>query len=158
MADLVFNKAAGRVVEFANRVNANDPANSAFVIMAFENNGVTDAALKDLDTFAAIEATAGNEVTNGGYARIVLTDASGITVNETDASDKQEVDIPDQVFTAIAAGDTWDRVIIGYDSDTTSGTDASIVPMVALDAGGVVPNGGNINLAINASGIFRAST
>jgi hypothetical protein len=156
MADFVFNIALGKVAEYAARVNANDPANSALVIMAFENNGVTDAALRDLTTFAAIEATAGNEVTNGGYARIVLDDTDGITVNVDNANDRQEVDIPDQVFTAILAGDTWDRIIVGYDSDTTGGTDANIVPLVSLDAGGVVPNGGNINLSINAAGIFRA--
>lgn len=158
MADFVFNIAAGRVAELANRVNNNDPANSVFVIMVLETNGVSDATLKDLDTFADITATAADEVANANYARKVLDQTAGITVNVTDASDKVEVDIPDQVFNNIGAGDTWDKIIIGYDSDSTGGTDANIVPMVSLDAGGVVPNGGNINVAFNASGIFRATT
>lgn len=159
MADFVFNIAAGKVAEYAERVNANDPANSALVIMAFENNGVSDATLKDLDTFADIEASAGNEVTNAGYARKVLDNTAGITVTVTDASDKVEVDIPDQTWTGIAAGDQWDRIIVGYDPDTTGGTDAAIVPLVALDVNpAITPNGGNIQAAINASGIFRATT
>lgn len=157
MANFVFNIAAGKIAEYAARVNANDPANSAFVLAVIDANGVTDATLKDLDTMTAILATAADEVTNSGYARKTITDADGLTVTVTDASDKVEVDMPDQTWTAVAAGDSWEKVIICYDSDTTGGTDANLVPLVALDFA-VVPDGSDIILQFNSSGFFRATT
>lgn len=157
MADFVFNIAAGRVAELANRVNANDPTNSALVVCVIDANGVTDATLKDLDTLSAILATAADEVTNSGYARKTITDAGGIVVTVTDASDKVEVDMPDQTWTAVAAGDTWEKIVIGYDSDTTGGTDANIVPLVGLDFA-VTPDGSDIIWQLNSSGFFRATT
>jgi hypothetical protein len=44
MADFVFNIAKGRVTELANRVNLNDPANSAFLIAILSAGAATDAS------------------------------------------------------------------------------------------------------------------
>ena len=156
MADFGFTIAAGRAVEFAYRVNNNDPANSALVIVAINANGVADATLQDLDDLAAVLATAANEVTNSGYSRKVLDNTSGITVTVGDAGNKIEVDIPDQTFTAVAAGDAWTDLLVCYDSDTTSGTDASIIPISCHDFV-MTPDGSNLIATINASGIFRAT-
>ena len=57
MADIVFNIAKGRVAELYNRVDSNDPANSALVIVPVDVAAVTDATLRDFDTLAAITAT-----------------------------------------------------------------------------------------------------
>lgn len=71
MAGFSFNVALGREVELYNRVDSNDPANSAFIGMVLADSGLeTDAVLKDFDTFAAILAGTTNEVTNSGYARV----------------------------------------------------------------------------------------
>ena len=75
MADFVFNIAKGRVVEYYNRVKANDPTNSALIIVAIDANGDTDATMKDRDDLAALLGGTANEVTNTNYARKVLTDA-----------------------------------------------------------------------------------
>lgn len=156
MADLVFNIAKGKVAEYAARVNANDPTNSALIVVAI-NTTATDATLRDLDTLAAIEADANTaEVTNTGYARKVLTDASSITVTVDDTNDRVDVDIPDQTWTAVSAGTAWTDLVICYDNDTAAGTDANIVPLTLHDFA-ITPDGSDVTAQISASGFFRAS-
>lgn len=49
MADFIFNVAKGKWAEWHERVNNNDPANSALVIMLLKT-AEADATLKDYDT------------------------------------------------------------------------------------------------------------
>jgi hypothetical protein len=155
MADQVFNIALGRSVELYNRVDLNDPANAVIIIAAF-NVGASDASLKDVDTLAAIEALASTaEATNTGYARKVLTDADIVAFAPDDANDRVDLDIPDQTWTAVSAGTNWTDLVVAYDSDSTGGTDANIVPMTLHDFV-VSPNGGDVTAQIAATGFFRA--
>lgn len=157
MADLIFNRAKGRFVEWGERVNANDPANSALIIAVFNAGAMTDATVRDYDTLAQIEAdAAAAEVTNTGYARKTLTDASGIVITYDDTNDRVDVDIPDQTWTGVAAGSAWTDLFIGYDSDTTAGTDANILPASWHDFA-VTPDGSDITVQIAATGIWRSS-
>ena len=157
MADFVFNIAKGRTGEFYNRVDTNDPSNSALIVVVAATSGLeSDAALKDYDTLSAVFAGATNEVTNTGYARKVLTDADLGAISVDDTNDRFDYDIPDQTWTAVAAGDGWSKLIVCYDSDTTSGTDANIIPLTAHDFV-VTPNGSDITAQVNASGFFRAA-
>lgn len=157
MADFVFNIAKGRVAEFYNRVDSNDPANSALVVVVLATSGLeTDAVLRDKDDLAAVVAGTTNEVTNTNYARKVLTDADLSTLTIDDANDRVDLDIPDQTWTAVAAGDGWSKLIICYDADTTGGTDANIIPLTAHDFV-VTPDGSDITAVINAAGFYRAS-
>ena len=49
MANIVFNIAKGRVVEFYNRVENNDPTNSALILVPIETTGLeADATLIDV--------------------------------------------------------------------------------------------------------------
>lgn len=156
MANFVFNIALGRVAELYNRVDTNDPANSALIIVVI-NTSATDATLKDLDTLAAIEADANTaEVTNSGYARKTLTDADIVAFAPDDANDRVDLDIPDQTWTAVAAGTAWTDLLVCYDSDTTGGTDSNIVPLTCHDFS-VTPDGSDITAQIAATGFFRAS-
>lgn len=157
MPDFVFNTSLGRVVELYGRVDGNDPANSALIIAAI-NTTATDATLKDLDTLAAIEADANTaEATNSGYARKVLTDADLVAWAPDDTNDRVDLDIPDQTWTAVAAAPgAWTDLDICYDSDTTVGTDANIVPMTQHDFV-VTPDGSDIVAQVAAAGFFRAS-
>lgn len=155
MADFVFNIAKGRVAELYNRVDTNDPANSALVVVAINRGAATDATMKDYDTLDALLAdVAVAEVTNTGYARKVLTDAdiSALTVDDT--NDRMPCDIADQVWTGVAAGDAWTDLVICYDSDTTAGTDANIVPLTC-HAFAITPDGSDITAGV--SDFFRAS-
>lgn len=158
MPDFVFNVAKGRVAELVTRVDANDPANSALVVMVLATTGLeTDAVLKDADTFAAVVAGATNEVTNVNYARKVLTDVDLAAPTPDDVNDRFDVDIPDLVWSpGPAAGDGWSKLVVGYDSDTTAGTDANIVPLTAHDFV-LVPDGSVVQATINVAGFFRAT-
>jgi len=155
MANQVMNIALGRVAELYKRVDENDPANSAIIIIAW-NTTATDATIKDLDTVAAIEADANSaEVTNSGYARKVLTDADIVAFAPDDANDRVDLDMPDQTFTAVAAGSAWTDLCSNYDSDTTGGADSNIVPMTWHDFA-ITPDGSDIVAQMAAAGFFRA--
>lgn len=157
MADFVYNRAKGRGTEWVERVNANDPTNSAVIIMVLATSGIeTDAVLKDKDDFAAVVSGTTNEVTNAGYARKTLDQAGGLVITYDDTNDRVDIDMPDQTWTAVAAGDGWNDLVTGYDSDTTAGTDSAILPWTQHDFV-VTPDGSDISAQISASGFFRAS-
>lgn len=156
MTDFVFNGVKGRMAELYNRVDLNDPANSALVIVVLDANGDTDAAMKDRADLAALLGGTANEVTNSGYARKVLTDADIVAFAADNTNDRVDLDIPDQTWTGVAAGTPWTDVVICYDNDTTAGTDSSIVPGTCHDFA-VTPSGTDITAQINSAGFFRAS-
>lgn len=157
MADFVFNVAKGRAAEFYNRVENNDPASSALIVLVLATAGLeTDAVLKDMATVTALVAGSTNEVTNSGYARKVLTDVELAAFAVDNTNDRVDIDIPDQTWTAVAAGDGWSKLIVAYDNDTASGTDLNIIPMTAHDFV-ITPDGSDIVAQIAASGFFRAS-
>lgn len=143
MATFTFNIAKGRVGGYYDRVQGNDPVNSALVIVAI-NTTETDATLQDLDTLAAILANANTaEVTNTGYARKVLTDADLVAATPDDTNNWFASDCADQTWTSVAAGTGWTDLIFCYDSDTTAGTDANLVPLTQHDFV-ATPDGSNI--------------
>lgn len=157
MADFVFNVSKGRIREFADRVENNDPANSALIIVPIVANGVSDATMIDIDDLATLLATAVNEATGTGWNRKTLTDAATITRTVNDTDDRFELDIDDQVWTSVAdAADTVTDLLVCYDSDTTGGTDSNIIPIACLDFA-VDPTGGNITATIDATGVMRAA-
>jgi hypothetical protein len=157
VADFVFNIAKGRVGELYNRVDTNDGANSALLVVVLATANLEgDATLKDYDTLSDILAAANDEVTNTNYARKTLTDADLGAISVDDTNDRFDYDISDQTWTSVAAGDGWSKLLICYDPDTTGGTDTTVVPLTAHDFV-VTPNGSNITAQVNASGFFRAS-
>jgi hypothetical protein len=155
MANQVFNVALGRAAEFFNRIDANDPAAAELVIMILATSGIeSDATLKDKTTFADIVSGTTNEVTNSGYAKKVLTDADvAFTVDQ--ANDRVDLDIADQTWTGVGAGDGWNDLIIGYDP-VGSQTMSDIIPMTIHDFV-VTPDGTDITAQIATAGFYRAS-
>ena len=155
MADFAFNQAKGKATEWAARVNANDPTNAIFVLEAVLTTA-TDATLKDLDDFAAIESDANTaEVTNSGYARKTFADGGPITVTIDDTNDRIDLDVADQTWTAVATSPgAWSDLIFGYDSDSTAGTDSAIKPVSQHDFA-VTPDGSDITATIAV--FYRAS-
>lgn len=157
MASIQFNVSKGREVEFWNRVDGNDPTNSAFILMVLKTGSTSGiSGLADFATFAAILAGGYTEVTNTNYARKTLTDASISPYTVDNTNNRILLSMPLQTFTGpVAAGDVWDIGVWGYDNDTTGGTDANIVPITAHElrtTGGIalVPDGVN-NLVIDGS-------
>jgi hypothetical protein len=156
MGDFVFNIAKGRVAELYNRVDQSDPTNAVLVLVAI-NTSAADGTLQDLDTLSAVLADGDTaEVTNTNYARIVLDDTDLSAMSPDDSNDRMDLDIPDQVFSSIAAGDAWTDILICYDPDSTGGTDANIIPLTCHDFA-VTPDGNDINVQVAAAGFYRAS-
>lgn len=158
MADQVFNRSKGRGVEFAERVNANDPTNAVLVWDLLATTGLeTDAVLLDKDTFADVVSGTTNFATGTGWARKSLDQTGGITVTYDDTNDRVDVDCPDQTWTAVAnAADDVSKAVSGYDSDSTAGTDANIVPVTHHDFV-IQPDGSDVTMQIAAAGFLRAA-
>lgn len=156
MSDFVYNIAKGRVAEFAQRVENNDPANSALVVVAVDVAAVTDATLKDLDTLAAIVAAGVTIREANNWNRKVLTDVELAAPAPDDANDRFDVDIPDLIWTpGPTAGNVTD-LIVCYDNDTTAGTDANLVPLTQHDFP-ITADGTVVTATINAAGFYRAA-
>lgn len=149
MADFIFNQAKGKFAEWAARVEANDPANSVFLIELI-NTTATDATLKDLDTFTAIESDANTAEltsgTNANYARKTLANGT-LTITIDDTNDRTDVDCADQTWTALGAGTAITDAVFGYDSDSTAGTDANVVPISQHDFA-ITPDGSDVTATI----------
>jgi hypothetical protein len=153
MANIVFNIAKGRVVELYNRVENNDPANSALILVPIETAGLeSDATLIDADTLAALLAGTTNEQTTMG--RKVLTDTDLVALPAPDdTNDRYEVSLPTTTWTA-ASGNAISKIAVCYDSDTTGGTDANIIPLTMFDFV-QTPSGADIQMTGGA--FFRAA-
>lgn len=159
MANFAFNRSKGRVTEFAERVNANDPTNSVFLVALIASTGVeADATLTDKDDFAALVVGTTDFSTNTGSGRKTLDQTGGITITYDDTNDRVDVDIPDQTWTALANDGTGgvSDIVFGYDSDSTAGTDANVLPMTFHDFA-VTPDGSDVTAVIATGGFHRSS-
>jgi hypothetical protein len=153
MANIVANIAKGRVVELYNRVKANDPANSALIIVPIETAGLeADSVLIDKDDLAAWLSGATNEQTTMG--RKTLTDADLVALPAPDdTNDRYDVSLPTVTWTA-ATGNAISKLLVCYDSDTTGGTDANIIPLCQFDFA-ITPSGADIQMTTGP--FFRAA-
>lgn len=158
MADITFNVAKGRINELVNRVNDNDPANSALIVVLLQASE-TDATLQDYDNLSLLLAAAGNtEATFTNYARKVLSDTDIAAPTVDDTANTQWSDIPDQVYTSAggATNNTLTKLLVCYDSDTTGGDDTNIIPLTAQDFSATT-TGSDMTAVISATGFFSAS-
>lgn len=157
MADGVFNIAKGKVNAYHDRVNDNDPANSALVVVLLKT-AEADGTLEDYDTLAALLAGSNVEADFTNYARKVLTDSDISASAVDDSNNRREADIPDQTWTSAggASNNTLAKLIICYDPDSTGGTDADLIPLTHHDYAETT-TGGDITAVINAAGYFRAA-
>ncbi len=154
MSSFVFNIAKGRVNAYYDRVESNDPATSALVVVVVKG-GETQANMQDADTLTQVLATAADEATGTGWNRKVLTDVELAAIQAPDDTlDRAGSAVPSFNWTPDPAADDSTGVLIGYDSDTGSGTDASIVPLVHIDF--TVATDGN-QVVVNAGDFFRAT-
>jgi len=153
MANIVFNIAKGRVVEYYNRVENNDPANSAIILVPIETTGLeTDATLIDKDDLAAVLAGTTNEQTTMGRKTLTDVDLAALPAPD-DTNDRYDVSLPTVTWTA-ATGNAISKLLVCYDSDTTAGTDSNIIPLTMFDFA-VTPSGSDIQMTGGV--FFRAS-
>ena len=153
MANITFNIAKGRVAELYNRVESNDPANSAFILVPIETSGLeSDATLIDKDDLAAVLSGTTNEQSTMG--RKTLTDADlAAFPAPNDTSDYMSLNLPSVTWTA-ASGNAISKILVCYDSDTTAGTDSNIIPLTMFDFA-ATPSG--LDITMNGGEFYRAS-
>jgi hypothetical protein len=153
MANIVFNIAKGRVVEYYNRVKSNDPANSALILVPIETSGLeADATLIDVDTLAALIAGTTNEQTTMGRKTLTDSDLAALPAPD-DGNDRYDISLPTVTWTA-ASGNAISKIAVCYDPDTTGGTDSAIIPLTMFDA--VATPDGN-DLQLTGGVFFRAA-
>lgn len=128
MSSVVANIAKGREVELYERVNSNDPANSALIMGILVAGGDDLATLADYDTISAMLAGPSTEAAITGYARKTLTDADLATWTPDDTNNRVLLTLPLQTFSP-NTGETWAMAWVAYDNDTTAGTDANLIPI-----------------------------
>lgn len=153
MANIVYNIAKGRVVEYYNRVKSNDPTNSALILVPLETSGLeSDATLLDKDDLAAVLSGATNEQTTMGRKTLTDSDLAALPAPD-DSNDRYDVSLPTVTWTA-ATGNAISKILVCYDSDTTGGADSAIIPLCQFDAA-ITPDGSDVQFT---SGVFyRAS-
>lgn len=148
MADQVFNISKGREMHYASLAGAND----ALGCIVLENTAVpADTAIVDYRTVAALVA-AGAATEQATMGRKTL---SAVTVTIDDTTDTVSADCADIVWTA-ATGNVVNSLVFYYDSDTTTSTDSTRVPLTKHDFT-VTPNGSDITAQIAATGFVKAS-
>lgn len=144
MANITFNIAKGRIVEFYNRVENNDPANSAFILVPIETTGLeADATLIDKDDLAAVLSGTTNEQTTMGRKTVTDVELAALPAPD-DANDRYDISLPTVTWTA-ATGNAISKILVCYDSDTTAGTDSNIIPVTMFDFT-VTPSGTDIQV------------
>ncbi|WP_416976700.1 hypothetical protein [Streptomyces sp. T028] len=146
MANIVFNVALGRLAYYASLPAAND----ALIMVPLESSGlVADSTMRDYDTLSDLLAGASNEQTTVG--RKTLASVS-VTINDT--NDRVDIDAADVTWTS-PTGNAIGALVICYDPDTTTGTDADLIPLTKHDLTWT-PDGNNFALTI--ADFFRASS
>ncbi|MFJ6061603.1 hypothetical protein ACIQHU_01040 [Streptomyces tendae] len=139
MANIVFNVALGRLAHYASLPATND----GLVMVPLEATGlVDDGVMRDYDTLDAILTGASNEQATMG--RKPLT---SVTATVDDANDRVNLDAADVTWTA-AGGNAVGAVVICYDPDTTTGTDADLIPLTKHDVT-MTPDGSDFTLTIS---------
>lgn len=145
MADFVFNVAKGKAAE-----KVADAATNLGILVLATSGLETDAVLKDKTTLTDLVSGTTNEVTNTNYARKTALTGT-VTVDQT--NDDVTIDIPDQTWSAVAAGDGWSKLVIFYEEAAADGTR---IPLTCHDFA-VTPDGSDITVTINASGFYKAA-
>jgi hypothetical protein len=139
VANIVFNVALGRLNALAQLPAAAD----GLILVPLEASGlVSDAVMRDYDTLADLLAGPSNEQTTMGRKSL-----SSVTVTVDDTNDRVAIDCADIVWTA-ATGNPVGALVICYDLDTGTGTDADLVPLTKHDLS-LTPDGTNFTLTIS---------
>lgn len=147
MADIVFNIAKGKMAYYASLPAAND----ALIVVPIQTTGIeTDAVLRDYANLSTLLAASNDEQTTMGRKT-----ATTVTVTVDNTNDRVDIDMDDITWTA-ATGNAVSALVVCYDPDTTTGTDADLVLLSKHDFV-VTPNGSDIVAQIATGGFLRAS-
>lgn len=149
MAALIPNIAKGKFAYYATLPAANDA-----LIWVLFTGSETDANIRDVDNLTGLIGTALNEATFAGYSRQT---AVGVTVTVDDTNDRVDVDVTTDPSWSPTAAEALTRIALCYDPDTTTGTDADLIPLFVDDFALTTPTSGTVGYTVAAGGFGRAS-
>lgn len=153
MADVVANIVKGRFARYCDLPETND----AVIAVLLQAAGIeADSVLIDYDTLAAVLAASNDEATFTGYSRMTLANVT-VTVDDTNNRVDTDADNPAAQTNSGGAAQGMAKLVICYDSDTTGGTDANIIPMIFLDCLVTYDVGVPVTLNFATAGFGRAS-
>jgi hypothetical protein len=152
MADFAFNLYKGKIRYYLELPAASD---GLFLILLKAAGLEADDVLNNYDDLATLLAAANDEADFGTYARKAVVPGAA-TIDDT--NNRVDIDAPDVTsYTATGANQAVGKALIVYDPDTTTGTDSTLVPLLAYDCVITFEVGVATSLPFNASGIFRAA-
>lgn len=149
--DFIFNVAKGRT-----RTLSTLTGNQQLVWVLLQNTGLeADSVLEDYDNLSALLAATNTEATFTNYARTAVTSPVG---SVDDAADEWVLDAGTLQILAAGQGvdNTLHKALICHDPDSTTGTDADIIPIAAYDID-VVTDGSDLTFIPNAAGLYAAT-
>jgi hypothetical protein len=152
MAALIPNIAKGKVAYYAGLPGASD----GLVWLILKASGLeSDATLQDYATLATLLAAANDEADFTGYARVVHTASGSVSVDNTNnwalADDTTDPSWSPTTAQSIA------KVVCCYDPDTTTGTDADLIPLFIDDYVLTTPVTGTITYQVASGGFYKAA-
>lgn len=148
MAALIPNIAKGKLAYYAGLPAANDA-----LIWVLCSGSETDDNVRDADSLTALLATALNEASFTGYARVT---GSSVTVTVDDTNNRVDVDAADPAWSPTTA-EALTRIVVCYDPDTTGGTDADLIPLFVDDFALTTATSGTLTYLVASGGFARAS-
>lgn len=141
-SNIVSNIAKGKVAYYAGLTGG---ANDALIAILLKSSGLEgDTTLADYDTLSAMLAAANDEATDASYSRKTLT---SVTATVDDTNDRVDLDCADITWTALA-GAAIAKLVICYDPDTTTGTDADLIPLT-YHSFDVTPDGTDVTATVS---------
>lgn len=148
MAALIPNIGKGKIAYYATLPAANDS-----LIWVIFTGTETDDNIRDADTLTAVIATSLNEATFTGYSRQTAT---GVSVTVDDTNNWVDIDAADPVWSPTTA-QALTRIGLFYDPDTTTGTDADLVPLFIDDFALTTATSGTLTYQVASGGWGRAA-
>lgn len=152
MADFVFTHVKGKVRYYLELPATND---GLFLVLLKFTGLEADATLRDYDDLATLLAAANDEADFTGYTRKAVTPGAATFDDTAHTSSTDAPDVSSYTNTGGASQRTG-KALLTYDPDTTTGTDATQVPILAWDCDITFDVGVATSLPFNAAGIFRA--
>ncbi len=129
-------------------------ASDAWICMLLQSTGlVADGTLADYDDVAALLAGTTDEASFTNYVRKTIT---AITITLDDTNNRVLIDVPDQVWTAAggALNQSLGMALLAYDPDTTTGTDATLIPLLGHTIAATT-DGNDLTVRYHADGVAR---
>jgi hypothetical protein len=139
MGDIAFNVSKAQVGYYAGLPATND----ALIAVVLEASGLeADSILVDYTNLGSLLAASNNEQTTMGRKTL-----ASVVVSVSYSNDRTDILANDLTWSA-ASGNATGAVVICYDPDTTTGTDADLIPLSKHDFV-ATPSGGPLSFQLS---------